>query len=197
MTLWDDVRRHARGARHKSGLNGLAAAEALLDAAVAQAGLIRVGVPNGYPLLYGAQAVLDRDQGVIWFDQSVGPLLARFYQAHELGHLYLHSDEVLVCDAAALDVEVAEEPAQTGVRRVEGYSPAERREREANVFAREFLLPTSVLRHCYRVDGHDARTIAAETGPPDSLVVAQLSRALLTPELTDGAETTEPAEAAE
>jgi hypothetical protein len=101
-----------------------------------------------------------------------------------------------VCDAAALDVEAAEEPAQTGVRRVEGYSPAERLEREANVFAREFLLPTPVLRHCYRADGHDARTIAAETGLPDSLVVAQLSRALLTPDLTDGGPATEPGEVA-
>ena len=197
MTLWENIRRQARGARDRSGLHDLVAAETLLDTAAAQAELVRVGVPSSHPLLYGAQAVLDRDQGVIWYDQSVDPLLARFYQAHELGHLYLHSNEVLVCDAAALDVEAVEEPAQTGVRRVEGYSPAERREREANVFAREFLLPTSILRHCYRADGHDARTIAAKTGLPDSLVVAQLSRALLTPELTDGAEATAPAELAD
>ena len=189
MTLWDDLRRRARDARDEFACrhDELETAEALLDRAVTEAGLVRAGVPNDHPLLYGAQAVLDRESGVIWFDQSVEPSLARFYQAHELGHLHLHSNDVLACDAAALDVETAEEPAQTGVRRVEGYSPAERREREANVFAREFLLPTSLLRHCYRVDRHDARTIAAETGLPDSLVVAQLSRALLTPELTEAA----------
>jgi DNA helicase-2/ATP-dependent DNA helicase PcrA len=197
MTLWEDVRRKARAARKDSRLEGLVVAEALLDRSVAQAGLVRVGVPNAHPLLYGAQAVLDRESGAIWFDESVDPSLARFYQAHELGHLYLHSNEVLACDAAALDVEAGEEAAQTGVRRVEGYSPAERREREANVFAREFLLPTSVLNQSYRMDGHDARTVAAETGLPDSLVVAQLSRALLTPELSDASERPETTASAE
>src|SRR6266567_3314037 len=116
MTLWEDVRRRARAARADSGGPelGLEAAEALLDRAAERTGLIRVGVPTGYPLLYGAQAVLDRDAGAIWFDNSVDPQVARFYQAHELGHLYLHSNEMLVCDAAALDVEAGEEPAQTG-----------------------------------------------------------------------------------
>src|SRR5262245_17017776 len=100
MTLWDDVRRRARAARTDTGVcdQGLAPAEALLARAVERLGLVRVGVPAGYPLLCGAQAVLDRDAGAIWFDQAVEPPLARFYQAHELGHLYLHSNELLVCD---------------------------------------------------------------------------------------------------
>jgi superfamily I DNA/RNA helicase/Zn-dependent peptidase ImmA (M78 family) len=187
MTIWEDVRRRARAARADAGCCSidLEPAESLLERAAEKAGLVRVGVPADHPLLCGAQAVLDRDAGAIWFDQSVSPPIARFYQAHELGHLVLHSNGILVCDAAGLDLESGEEPAQTGVRRVEGYSPAERREREANVFAREFLLPTSILGHSYRTDGHDARTLAAATGLPDSLVVAQLSRALLTPELID------------
>src|SRR5438045_3414929 len=115
MTLWDDLRRTARDARDELACrhDELETAEALLDRAVAQEGLVRAGVPNEYPLLYGAQAVLDRESGVIWFDQSVEPSLARFYQAHELGHLYLHSNDLLACDAAALDVETADEPAQT------------------------------------------------------------------------------------
>src|SRR5262252_2890295 len=157
MTHWDDVRRRARAARADGCgvIVDLQTAEALLDAAVEQAGLIRVGLPTGHPLLFGAQAVLDRDAGAIWFDSSVDPHLARFYQAHELGHLHLHPQEALACDAAALDVEAGEEPPQTGTGRVEGYSPAERREREANVFAREFLLPTSSLRRCYQAEGLD------------------------------------------
>jgi superfamily I DNA/RNA helicase/Zn-dependent peptidase ImmA (M78 family) len=185
MTLWDDVRRRARAVRVASGPQELRLepAEPLLDRATERVGLIRVGVPTDYPLLYGAQAVLDRDAGAIWFDNTVEAALARFYQAHELGHLHLHTDGMLACEAASLDVEVAEELPQTGARRVEGYSPAERREREANVFAREFLLPTSQLRDAYRADGRDARQIAARTGLPESVVTAQLSRALLTPEL--------------
>src|SRR4051794_40792484 len=105
MTQWVDVRRSARAARAASGCGnlGLEPAEVLLDRAVERAGLVRIGVPMAYPLLYGAQAVLDRDAGVIWFDNSVAAQLARFYQAHELGHLYLHSNDVLVCDTAALD----------------------------------------------------------------------------------------------
>ncbi|HEY2593921.1 MAG TPA: UvrD-helicase domain-containing protein, partial [Chloroflexota bacterium] len=185
MTLWEDIRGQARAARADAGVRGLVAAERLLETAADRARLVMEGLPNGHPLLFGAEAVLDCDMGVIWFDRSVEARLARFYQAHELGHLYLHPTEVLACDAASLDVEAGEEEAQTGVRRVEGYSPAERGEREANVFAREFLLPTSLLRERYRADGRDARGIAADTGLPESLVVAQLSRALLTPELPD------------
>src|SRR5262249_43552214 len=81
------------------------------------------------------------------------------------------------------DPEAAEEAIPLGVERVEGYGPLERREREANVFAREFLLPTDALRGWF-VDGNrDAGSIAQRVGLPEGLVMQQLARALLTPEI--------------
>lgn len=69
------------------------------------------------------------------------------------------------------------------MNRVEGYGPEELREREANVFAREFLLPTDVLREWYETDNASANEVADRLGLPEGLVLQQMARALLTPEI--------------
>ena len=69
------------------------------------------------------------------------------------------------------------------MNRVEGYGPEELREREANVFAREFLLPTDVLRERYETDSVSASDIADRLGLPKGLVLQQMARALLTPDI--------------
>ena len=79
--------------------------------------------------------------------------------------------------------EAIEEPLPVGVNRVEGYGPEELREREANVFAREFLLPTDVLREWHEVDNLRASDIADRLGLPEGMVLHQMARALLTPDL--------------
>ncbi len=119
----------------------------------------------------------------VWFNSEIEPRLARFYQAHEYAHLWLHSERAYHPEFN-LDPEAVEEPLPVGVSRVEGYGPEELREREANVFAREFLLPTDVIR-----DWHDARRasasdIAERLGLPEALVLQQMARALLTPEIS-------------
>ena len=118
----------------------------------------------------------------IWFNCEVEPRLSLFYQAHEYAHLWLHREHTghLEFD---LDPEAIEEPLPVGVNRVEGYGPEELREREANVFAREFLLPTDVLREWYEADGVSASDIANRLGLPEGLVLQQMARALLTPDL--------------
>jgi DNA helicase II / ATP-dependent DNA helicase PcrA len=134
-------------------------------------------------LLYGGEAMLDLDWERIRFNADVDPRLAHFNQAHEYAHLWLHRDSIR-CRADDLDAEATEEAIPLGVERVEGYGPLERREREANVFAREFLLPTDALRAWSECEGLDARTIAARVGLPEGLVIQQLARALLTPDIT-------------
>ena len=118
---------------------------------------------------------------MIWFNREVEPRLALFYQAHEYAHLWLHhGGESREFD---LDPEATEEPLPVGVNLVEGYSPEELREREANVYAREFLLPTDKLRAWYRTSGIGARAIANQLGLPEGMVLHQMARALLTPEI--------------
>ena len=118
----------------------------------------------------------------IWFNREVDPRLILFYQAHEYAHLWLHGDHA---DQVQHDLDplAGEEPLPIGVNHVEGYGPEERREREANVFAREFLLPTDLLREWYETEGLGANDVAARLGLPEGLVLQQMALALLAPEL--------------
>ncbi len=162
-------------------------ADLLLAAAEAETGLARVGLSPGDPLLFGAQAVLDRDSECIWYAQEgVSPARQRFAQAHEFGHYREHGPDADAppgfCQAddapeAFLPVEQRAYSAQFAA----GYSPAERRETEANVFAGEFLLPAPHLYRAFVEFRWDAATIAAYVGLSESCVLAQLAHALLLP----------------
>jgi len=179
------MRRAARARRDDvlRGTEGDPSAAALLAGAERLTEVRREPVPTGDPLLYGGVAALDAGNGVVWYDAHAGPGLVAFYQAHEYAHLWLGNGHT-ACAGPEVDAEVVEEPVPLGVRRVEGYGPDERREREANVFAREFLLPTDVISRWYLDEGLDAPTIAERVGVPEGMVLHQLSRALLTPEIT-------------
>ena len=147
MSHWDEIRRQARTRRAAAlrEAEGDQSAESLLAVAERLTGFERIGLPEGDSLLDGADATLDHVMKRVWFNREVEPRLARFYQAHEFAHLWLHPEQENQPEFN-LDPEAIEEPLPVGVHRVEGYGPEELREREANVFAREFLLPTDVLR---------------------------------------------------
>ena len=184
MSHWDEIRRRARTQRaavlREAG--GDSSADSLLAAAERLTGFERIGLLAGDSLLDGAEATLDHDMERVWFNRKVEPALARFYQAHEYAHLWLHPERGNHPEFG-LDPEAVEEPLPVGVNRVEGYGPEELREREANVFAREFLLPTDVLRDWYEADKPSASNIAERLGLPEVLVLQQMARALLTPEI--------------
>src|SRR5579871_2494169 len=186
MGHWEDLRRQARAQRALvlAEAGGDPSAVALLAAADRLTGLQRVGLPGSDPLLDGGEAALDLEWEQIWFNRDIEPLLAMFYQAHEYAHYWIHREHT-ACSESDLDPEAVEEPVPLGVQRIEGYSPEERREREANVYAREFLLPTGALRDWYVADGLNATAIAARVGLSESVVLQQLARALLTPELAE------------
>ncbi|HZS86849.1 MAG TPA: UvrD-helicase domain-containing protein [Chloroflexota bacterium] len=181
MQQWDEARRQAR-VRHATALamSGDPAARALLAAAEGLTGVARIPVAAGDPLLDGAEALLDTASGVIVFAADAEPWRALFYQAHEYAHLWIDGGRA-ACAGADLDAETGEKAQEIGAGRVEGYGPRERREREATVFALEFLLPCPLLRRWYLDEGLNAPAIAERTGLPVSLIFEQLTQALLLP----------------
>ena len=185
MSHWEEIRRRARERRAAvlRDAGGDPSSESLLAAAERLTGFERIGLPAGDPLLDGAEATLDHEMERVWYNREVEPGMARFYQAHEYAHLWLHPERGDQPESG-FDPEAVEEPLPVGVNRVEGYGPEELREREANVFAREFLLSTDVLSQWYKADKASAIETAERLGLPEGLVMQQMARALLTPEIT-------------
>jgi DNA helicase-2/ATP-dependent DNA helicase PcrA len=186
VSNWDRVRRlaqefHAQVCafgddKHPPG----ASAQILLEKAERMTGVRRKGYRNGHPLLRRALARLERN--TIIYNKDVEPWFALYNQAHEFGHIHCGHGERR-CTAVSIDGEATEDKLPLGVHRVEGYGPQERMECEANVFAREFLLPCNVLRRWFIEDGLNAEQIAEKVGVSIELVCHQLARALLTPEV--------------
>jgi DNA helicase-2/ATP-dependent DNA helicase PcrA len=182
MSQWEEIRSLARQ-RHAEmrTIAGNESASALLAAAEQRTQVKRQRVHAGDPLLDGGEAMLDPEVHMIWFNCDVQPDLAIFYQAHEYAHLWIDGARA-TCHAGDVDGEASEERIPLGVQRVEGYSPHERRECQANVFAREFLLPADTLRRWFIEEGLDGMTIATRVGVLENMVFHQLAYALLTPD---------------
>lgn len=185
MSHATDLRTLARehAARLRTLTGGDVRAEAILAAAERDTGVSRVPVAAGDALLDGGDAVYDPEPRLIWYNCDVEPELAAMYQAHEYGHLWLGHAGRAHCDTRDLDPESPDEPVPLGVHRVEGYGPKERRERDANVFARELLLPTDLLRQWFIVDGLTATEIATRVGVPVGVVHHQVAYSVLVGDL--------------
>lgn len=183
MEGFDTVRILAR-ARHENAratADGIATAAALLDGATRLTEIDRQAVPEDDPLLCGAEAILDPSVPAIFYKNTVSPKQAAFYQAHEFGHHWLDS-AAGGCTGADLDELMPEERIPLGIQRVEGYGPRERRECQANVFAREFLLPCCEARRLFVEERLKALEIAEQIGVPLGLVHQQLAYGLFVPE---------------
>ena len=184
MEGFDTVRALARR-RHDeacAAAGGKRSAADLLDGATAITDIERSAVADDDPILCGAEAVLDPSVGGIFYKESVSEEQAAFYQAHEFGHHFLDS-AAGACSGKDIDVTMPEERIPLGIQRVEGYGPRERRECQANVFAREFLLPCGEARWLFSREKLSAADIADRLGVPVGLVHQQLAQALLVPEV--------------
>jgi superfamily I DNA/RNA helicase/Zn-dependent peptidase ImmA (M78 family) len=158
-----------------------------LAAAETSTGVTRVPLPSSDPLLDGAQAVYSREHKEIYFCETTEPRLAAFHLAHEYAHHWL-DETVASCRDDDLDVATPAEPEMSLVGEQDAYSPKERAEAQANLFAREFLLPRDKLRRLCQRELFDADRIASDVGVPIDLVMQQLADALLLPEERSGIE---------
>ena len=157
----------------------------LLAAAAADTGLKILFVPRDYPLLAQGDGALMRETGNILVAQDLDDDMRAFVQAHEFAHFWIESPADPVLVSHGIDPGAPEVASPLGIRRVEGYSSQELRERYANVFAREFLLPYPLARERFLDGGDSASKLAKDLGIPQRLVHQQLAGALLLPEIDD------------
>ncbi|MGB9177956.1 MAG: UvrD-helicase domain-containing protein, partial [Pyrinomonadaceae bacterium] len=192
MPHWSYIRAQAR-LRHREVQTSAAkaaphtataamTAAQLLAYAETLTGLVRIPLAFGDPLLYGAQATLD--DGFIYYNAEITPWLALYYQAHEFAHHWLHNGGSL-CSDEDVDYTESEDKSLYGEGRIEAYGPHQRREMEANVFAREFLLPGDQLRRWYVEENLNAAQISERSGLGLDFVLHSLAYALLAPDIAD------------
>ena len=143
-------------------------------------GLDVYALREGDSQLKGGQVTLDSQAGSILYEDRGSEFERAFLIAHELGHVVLEGG---VLDVVTVDVEPdrSMEDAPVGVDRVLDYGARERREVKMDVFAREYLLPRSVLRELHVNEGLSSAMIATRFGAPITVVQQQLLDALLLP----------------
>lgn len=152
----------------------------LIEAAVAHLGLELTWLAPGNPSLKKSRALFDAQTGAI-LASNAGEVQDRVVLvAHELGHVVIHAASS-VCSEHDVDASRSTEAAPVGLQRVEDYGVKERRELQANVFGREFLLPRAQAKALH-LSGESAGAIAARLYLPINLVRQQLLDALLLPE---------------
>ena len=166
----------------RSRADGDGAPTSLLAAAREATGLQVQSVPPGHPLLGGGEGALHRASSAICISNALAPELAAFVEAHEFGHFWIETPDDPAIVPKDADPGAPEEATPLGLRRVEAYSAQELRERHANVFAREFLLPRSDAKRLFADQGKTAPDIAGDLKVPIGLVHQQLAVALLLPE---------------
>ena len=153
---------------------------ALAEAAVAHRDLETDYLPAGDPGLKGARAVLDEQLGAIFCEDVSDGAERALLLAHEIGHDVVHAG-ASACGTIDFDASRSTEAAPVGLQRVEDYGARERRELQADVFAREFVLPREMARHLHVEQCWSATSIATRTGLPLALVRQQLFDAVLLP----------------
>lgn len=114
------------------------------------------GAPTDQGRLSG---MLDAEEMVVWVDRGEArrsPGRRRFTIAHEIGHLVLHIPVVkeVFYDRPADIREIEEDPAG------EELPELRRREREANVFARELLMPETLVSEQAHATGFNLPALA-------------------------------------
>lgn len=182
MSVWAEARQQAdrRHAKYAGSGDALVSAEMLFRAAELETGLTREVRPQGDALLEGAEAMYDAERRRIYTSSATNLQVAAFHIAHEFAHHWLDQAGKR-CGGTDLNIATPAEPEMSWVGDPDAYSPKERAEALANVYAREFLLPRSKLRALTALESFDAHAISILVGVPVDLVMQQLADALLLP----------------
>jgi len=152
----------------------------LVEAAIGKLDLGLVWLDPGNPSLKGARALFDNQSGTVICETSGEPGERSQLVAHEIGHAVIHTLSSF-CSVEDIDPSRSTEAAPVGLQRVEDYGAHERRELQANVFAREFLFPRSLARRLHLDEVLGANLIAERTGLSKHLIRQQIFDALLLP----------------
>jgi IrrE N-terminal-like domain len=148
----DEVQAARRALRRFSDAYGLGAPPVDVAELAGSLCCLRVRVGQDLRALVGAQSdvhvsgVLLPATCEIWVRRDESMTRRRFTIAHEIGHHFLHSDGATVLCRAA-DVDQSE-------------GAAKAKERQANRFAAELLMPEPLVRERAERDGPDADALA-------------------------------------
>ncbi len=184
MSHWQKIRNKAEELRlglvaEMGGeVTALRSSEDVAERAVDHLGLFCIPEHPDSANLRGALAVLEDD--CIYFNNTLPTWFRSYCIAHEAAHFVLHYQSVQ-CSREEIEDFSGDETAARTAEAAVGYGAGERREREANLFALELLLPTVCLRKAFVEDGASAEQIAAAVGMPVEVIAGQLARALLLP----------------
>ncbi|MBS1796677.1 MAG: UvrD-helicase domain-containing protein [Acidobacteria bacterium] len=188
MSHWQKIRDAANRLRRETAAAenldelDLSKSAEFLDRALDRLELYAIPEHPNSANLRGALAVLEDD--CVYYRGDLPRWYRTYCIAHELAHFVLHRRSVHCTRADIEDFSADEESASTAEKAV-GYGAGERREREANLFALEFLLPCDVLRRAFLDEKLNAAEISARVEMPVETVAGQLARGLLVPPAGD------------
>lgn len=168
-----------RGELESQGIDLSVGGYALVASACKSLGVALRQVKPEMALLKSADATILVARKFTLVRNDVPDDLKAFLVAHELGHLRLHPTT-----PGSIEVRksaLTGETESNGVSAVEGYGARERQELQANVFAREFLLPREQARVSFLQDGCSLTSLAAQRQLPLELVRLQLYDGVLLP----------------
>jgi DNA helicase II / ATP-dependent DNA helicase PcrA len=182
VDAWRDIRLRARDCRAEAlkHSNGEATARAIVDGALKANDLQLNTYPSGVGVSKEVRGFLERDACIVNIAAGQGAEDEVVVIAHEIGHFKLHLDPR--SEVTVIAPGLGGDPVDSGAGRVQGYSPHERQEVQADIFAGELLCPSDWLRT--ELDaGKSPTDIAKVLGLPHSLVMNQTIRAVLLPPL--------------
>lgn len=142
-------------------------------------GLTVYDLPKNSPRLNKSDAVLIQKMRTVIVRNDVDERERARLLGHEIGHVELHPEGMAVHKTGGTS-----SPERTGTKYVQAYGARERAERQANVFARELLLPRHVAQALHR-QGKTVSDIAKEANVASELAEMQLLDGLLLPAVPD------------
>ncbi|HYD17687.1 MAG TPA: ATP-dependent helicase [Patescibacteria group bacterium] len=186
MDSFESVRLAASKLHSELVVNGADAINprALVNAAINHFGFELTLLSPEDPALKGARALFDGQSGTICCENKGTEIDIALLVAHEIGHFVIHHNSTF-CGAADIDPSRATEAAPVGLQKVEDYGAHERRELEANVFARDFLFPRDLAKKMHVQEDLSSAEIAEKTGLPIPIIRQQILDVLLLPEIVE------------